>query len=754
MNRTLYTASLLALTLSLSACGGGGGSPNSVSTSPPPPPPPSQPSSPPPPSKPAYDTAEYENTPALAASNAGYAYEKGFTGKGVTIAVIDSGIDKTNPEFAGRISPDSTAFQASYAPCGTCAPESTDFDLQDVQGHGTYVAGAAVAARDNSGIQGIAYDSTILALKVASPDLGKLDSNGKPTEQSGSANINALPDAINYAVNHNAFVINFSATGYSGDSNLIANIKAAMDNVRQHNMLFVESVSNTPNEDSFKNQIAQYLVGADNSNKAWFLFGIALNKDLTPQVTTQTDSNGNVTKGNGIPGALADRTLSVVADSVPGVKIGGGTDVISGNSFAAPVIAGAAAILKQYWPQLGGKEISQILLDTATDLGAKGVDQVYGAGLLNLQNAMQAQAPTMGTLAGKTVAVADTNLIFSGAFGGADTAGKFSGQAGTTVVLDKYGRDYRMAIAAVTRSMRSRGIRLGDLRSRFGSPITSNPQDMSKPYAYAGNGYGQALPEGQFAYMLDRDTMVSGAVNSSLEQNDLVTGSLLQEANLATYGEWSEIDHAGYRFGFGHARSAGGGAGGSTNRMSFGLPNGLSLSLTSAHEERSALGMRGNGAFQINGADSTFLALSWSGAVTRGWALSGQVMGGSTRVDTPSAMLGFKGPVLSTGFQVEASHALFGGLGSVGLTSPVKVERADVRFTYASDYDLDTEQLVDSTRTFNIAPAAREMNLELGWGKSFAGSGHLSLATAMSFNSGNVAGRTDHALWLRYGKSL
>lgn len=753
MKKILYTASLFALSLSLSACGGGDSGPQAPSSSPPPVTPPSGPVTPPPPAKPAYDTAEYENSPALGASNAGYAYEKGYTGKGVTIAVIDSGIDRNNPEFAGRISPDSTTFQASYAPCGTCAPELTDFDLQDVQGHGTYVAGAAAAAKDDNGIQGMAYDSTILALKVVSPDLSKLDGNGKPTENPGTANINVLPDAINYAVNHNAFVINFSATGGTTDAPLIANLKAAMDNVRKHNLLFVESVSNTPNEDSFKDQIAQFLVGTDNSNKAWFLFGIALNKDLTPQVTTVTDSNGNVTKGNGIPGALADRTLSVVADSVPGVKVGGGTDLISGNSFAAPVIAGAAAILKQYWPQLGGKEISQILLDTATDLGPKGVDSQYGVGLLNMQAAMQAQAPAIGTQADNTVSVATTNLVMSGAFGGSDSTAKFNSLTGTAVVLDKYGRDYRMALSSVTGATRSRGLRLGSLRGRYGSPTSSNPLNMNQPYAYSGNGYGSALPEGSFSYMLGRGTSISGAVNSSLEQSDLVAGSMFEEANLATYGEWTEFNRSGYRLGFGHARNTLAGATSTTNRMNVGLPNGFNMALTAAHEDRSALGMRGNGAFQINGADSTFLTLGWAGPVG-GWALSGQVMGGTTNVHTSSAMLGFKGNVLSTGFQFEASHALFSGRGSFGLTSPVKVDRANISFTYASDYNVDTQQLVDTTETFNLAPSAREMNLELGWGKTFDNGSHFSIATATSFNSGNIAGQTDHAFWLRFGKSL
>src|SRR3546814_18693530 len=101
------------------------------------------------------------------------------------------------------------------------------------------------------------------------------------------------------------------------------------------------------------------MVGTDFANKDWFLFGLGLNSDLSPVA------------GNGVPGALADRTLSVAAWGVNAIDKDGNVVPVSGNSFAAPTIAGAAALLKQYWPPLGGKEISQILLGSATDLVRK-----------------------------------------------------------------------------------------------------------------------------------------------------------------------------------------------------------------------------------------------------------------------------------------------------------------------------------------------------------------------------------------------
>jgi subtilisin family serine protease len=67
----------------------------------------------------------------------------------------------------------------------------------------------------------------------------------------------------------------------------------------------------------------------------------------------------------------------------------GGYATMSGTSMAAPVVTGAAALLKSYWPKLTARQIGEIFLTTATDLGAKGVDVIYGRGLLNLEAALK-----------------------------------------------------------------------------------------------------------------------------------------------------------------------------------------------------------------------------------------------------------------------------------------------------------------------------------------------------------------------------
>ena len=83
--------------------------------------------------------------------------------------------------------------------------------------------------------------------------------------------------------------------------------------------------------------------------------------------------------------------------AAPGVRIrtanvGGGIQIASGTSFAAPHVSGAAAVLKSAFPNLGAKQVVTLLLMTAQDLGDPGVDDVYGHGLVDLEKATRPQA--------------------------------------------------------------------------------------------------------------------------------------------------------------------------------------------------------------------------------------------------------------------------------------------------------------------------------------------------------------------------
>jgi hypothetical protein len=687
-------AGAVALALTLSACGGGGGV-NSPGSTPAPPPPvanpvptPSPAPTPAPSPTPApapTPSAELTASGAAVGMKAPSAYEKGLDGRGLTVAIIDTGIDTDGAEFAGRISADSTAFDQKIARCATCAPETVRLDLQGVVGHGTTTASIAAAARNGPGMHGVAYEATILALKISGVDLDGVTPTS-PINESDSANTALIAPAISYAVDKGAFAISMSLNG-SGAA-FRSEQRAAMDKVRAENRLFIQSVSNFKGQDSFAGEIAENLVSTDLANKDWFLFGIRVNENLVAPME------------NGTPGLLADRTLAVVADGVQAIAKDGSVVTVTGNSFAAPAIAGAATLLKQYWPQLGGKEISRILLDTATDLGTPGVDQTYGVGLLNLEKALQAQAPTLGTTAKTSAAVAATSITFSDAFGGQDATGKWGQATGQAVVLDRYGRDYTVDVGALAGSRTQAGVSvLGAIQAQPTLFVQTPENHSAALVADRATGLQPRALAGQpvaFGFRMSADTAVAARIGGANERSTLVTGGMLRNLGLAAGGSEVTLFQGGYALslsGSGRSDRMGRNA---TGGFTLTTPEGVTVGLSRSNERGSALGLRGTGAFQVDGATTTFATLGWSGEVG-GLRLTGEAMAGRTRVRTASTMVQFAEPVLSGGFRLQADAAAFGGLATFGVTSPLRVERARLRYTAPVAFNLDTGELVNAT---------------------------------------------------------
>jgi hypothetical protein len=122
-----------------------------------------------------------------------------------------------------------------------------------------------------------------------------------------------------------------------------------------------------------------------------------------------------------------------------GYSPSGGFGTADGTSFAAPHVAGALAILKQQFPNLTPSQLVSLLISTATDLGAAGVDEVYGVGMLNLASATTPQGvlrvASGGALASDLYTTQNTGFRVSRVIG--------SSLAGLKVgVLDGYNRSY------------------------------------------------------------------------------------------------------------------------------------------------------------------------------------------------------------------------------------------------------------------------------------------------------------------------
>lgn len=160
---------------------------------------------------------------------------------------------------------------------------------------------------------------------------------------------------------------------------------------------------------------------------------------------------------SGAPGCAADTQWKYYFIVAPGENIystlpNGRYGYMSGTSMATPVVAGAAALLEARWPSLKSspETVAQILFTSATDLGAPGVDGVYGWGLLNVGRAFQANGTvTLVTPAGTPVAMTGINLS------GGSLMGPLAAALGRVTVYDRFGRDYALAETSALRVSRS-----------------------------------------------------------------------------------------------------------------------------------------------------------------------------------------------------------------------------------------------------------------------------------------------------------
>jgi subtilisin family serine protease len=255
-------------------------------------------------------------------------------GAGVTIAILDTGVDGTHPDLAARMVPGWNFY-------------SNSADTTDVQGHGTAVAGSAAATTNNAlGIAGIAGSAKIMPIRV--------------TDANGSAYASTIAQGITYAADHGARVANVSIDGVAASSTTIS----AAQYMKSKGGLVVVAAGNA----------------GVNAN-------IAATTSMIP--VSATDSNDALTSWSSYG--------SYVALAAPGLNIwttqrGGAYWSCWGTSFSSPITAGVVALMMAAQPSLPSTQIESLLYSTAVDLGAPGRDISFGYGRINAAAAVQAAA--------------------------------------------------------------------------------------------------------------------------------------------------------------------------------------------------------------------------------------------------------------------------------------------------------------------------------------------------------------------------
>jgi subtilisin family serine protease len=382
----------------------------------------------------AFETDEYKLSRTLTAINASTRYAQGATGAGVKVAILDTGVDIDNIEFAGRID---TASSYSYI----------DGGYQDQQGHGTHVAGIVGAAKNDDGTHGVAFDATLMILK------GIPGASGEVVNQS-----NVWGDSSRRAADANAAIINNSWT-YStkdADDNSIAIFVTDFNDANEVESFLGTQAIRDLRYAADRDLLSVTAAGNDGASEVSIVAGIPLFFDDLEGyhiAVASTDNNGYVSFFTNRCGVAMNWCISAPGNSVQSTAIGGGVTYKSGTSMAAPLVAGAAAVIKSQSPELTAPQISQILFETATDLGDPGVDEIFGHGMLNLDNAQSPQGDLTlyqsTHIDGPKTSLANSGIRASAALGTALTTA-LSGQ--TLMVGDKYDRAFYLDADALVQT--------------------------------------------------------------------------------------------------------------------------------------------------------------------------------------------------------------------------------------------------------------------------------------------------------------
>ncbi len=259
----------------------------------------------------------------------------------VVVAVLDSGVDLTHPDLDGVpvVAPRNVVWNSG--------------DVTDDVGHGTLVAGTIVAETDNAlGIAGVAPASTLMPVKVADAD--------------GWISLSDVLDAVDWAREHGADIINMSLGG-SLDPDQVALAQPTFTAAREAGILMVAAAGNE------STSVRMY--------PASFAGVVSVSAVDDHNVIADFSNTGHAID-------LAAPGVDVLSTSS-----GGGYESVSGTSFASPLVAGVAALVRAARPGLTVDELEAVLRASAVDLGEPGYDTLYGDGLVDAAAALVEAVP-------------------------------------------------------------------------------------------------------------------------------------------------------------------------------------------------------------------------------------------------------------------------------------------------------------------------------------------------------------------------
>ena len=275
---------------------------------------------------------------------------KGYTGKGVTIAMIDGPVDTSAPELAG----------ASITVKTPCEYEAS----QASRTHATAIASILVSKN-----YGVAPDATLIAYSTASTDDKKL---GECKESRG--NPRPLSAHMHLAINDGAQIISYSSSNEDQDDDM----KWAITRAMAQGVIIVGPMGNAARDEN-------------DVSVAWWSGTVGVSAIGTDGQLSSYSSWGQGVVAAGVGGPVKARDYDT-----------GGVKDVQGTSFATPVVAGQIALARSRWPQATPNQILQLVTRSGSNNSAW--NQYTGYGALSLDGLLgsdPSQYPDENPLADK-----------------------------------------------------------------------------------------------------------------------------------------------------------------------------------------------------------------------------------------------------------------------------------------------------------------------------------------------------------------
>lgn len=286
------------------------------------------------------------------------AWAEGYTGEGVTVAVLDSGYDDTHPDLAGAVLPDSMSF----------VPDEEVGD--DPHGHGTHVAStvAGTGAASGGTHRGVADGADLLIGKVLSADGYGLES--------------WIIAGMQWAGERADIVSMSLGTSEASDGTDI--MSEALDRIADETgALFVVAAGNSSSPET---------IGSPGAAASALTVGSV--DDPTGELSWFS-SQGPLVRSGALKPELVGPGSNVTAARSADRPGWGGYVAMNGTSMATPHVSGAAAIVKQQHPEYTGDQLRAALLSTTTDLGLSAYQA--GSGVVDIDQALDSPVLAAGS---------------------------------------------------------------------------------------------------------------------------------------------------------------------------------------------------------------------------------------------------------------------------------------------------------------------------------------------------------------------